>query len=135
MVSAAAGATPVWYTMEAVNGGNGVGCAALVCTLPDAIGPGATPSIAAAGTDEVVTQVIWIDYPHLRDAVRHTSHEQRRKIVADDLGAAGSTDMSISTRTCTMIAAADCNASLPLLHLRRASGTSIHRTNTTIRKH
>ena len=130
--TAAAGPV-VWYTMEAVNGGNGVGCTALVCTLPDTIGPGATASIAASGTDEVVTQVVWVNYPLYEMQYGTQATNSGGKSSPTILGAAGSTDMSLSTRTCTMVAAADCNASLPLLHLRRARGTSIHRTNTTIK--
>ena len=125
----AAGATPVWYTMEAVNGGNGVGCAALVCTLPDGIGPGATPSTAAG--DQVVTQVIFTDYPIYEMQYGTQAANSGGKPSPTIVGAAGSTDISISTRTCTITVAADCNANLPLLHLRYGP----HKGNAVIRKH
>jgi hypothetical protein len=126
----AAGSTPVWYTMEAVNGGNGVGCTALVCTLPDTIGPGATASTTAG--DQVVTQVIFTDYPIYEMQYGTQAGNSGGKPSPAIIGAVGSTDISLSTRTCTLAGGANCNGNLPLLHLRYGPhhSTAIHRLST-----
>ena len=118
----------LWYTMVARNGAAGVGCTAGgVCTLPDAIGPGGGPSIAAAG-DQVVTQVIYVDYP-LYELQYGTQAGSSNGVTAPTLlGAVGSADLSISTRTCTLAGGANCNANLPLLHMRS-------RTTQTLLRH
>jgi len=122
------GGSGAWYTLVARNGAAGVGCnATLLCTLPDTIGPGGTPSIAVPGTDTVVTQVIWVDYPLYEMQYGTQTGNSGGNPAPAILGAAGSADMSISTRTCTMVVAGDCNGSLPLLHIRKSGKTSIRK--------
>jgi len=131
----AGGGSGVYYTLEAVNGANGVGCTALVCKLPDAIGPnpagcvfgGTVPACTStAAGDQIVTQVIYADYPIYELQYGVQAGSSSGKTSPTLLGAAGSADLSISTATCTMTVAGDCNANLPLLHARKL-GKSLHR--------
>jgi len=131
----AGGGGGIYYTMEAVNGGNGVGCVGLVCTLPDTIGPnpagcvigGTLPNCTStAAGDQIVTQVIYADYPIYEMQYGVQAASSAGKTSPTLLGTAGSADLSISTATCTIAAAGDCNANLPLLRAR-GHAKALHR--------
>jgi hypothetical protein len=131
----AGGGGGIYYTLEAVNGGNGIGCTGLVCTLSDTIGPnpagcvigGTLPACTStAAGDQIVTQVVYADYPIYELQYGTQAASSSGKTSPTLLGAAGSADLSISTATCTIAAAGDCNANLPLLHARKL-GRALHR--------
>lgn len=116
----AAGGPGLYYTMEAVNGTATAWCttAPVTCTLPNAIGPGGTASITAG--DNVVTQVIFTDYPIYELQYGSQASSSTGKTSPTLLGAAGSADMSISTANCEATGAS-CVASLPLIRSRAST--------------
>lgn len=125
----------IYYTIEATASGT--------LTLPDTIGPGATPSVctatqnttANAGTtdaDQIAIQVIAVDYPLYEANPINSAGKQSPTIV----GAGGSADMTISPAVCQQAAGA-CTDALPLLRLRNRGihlPNSKTRTSTVIRR-
>jgi len=112
--AANSGATPVYYTLEATANGT--------LTLPNAIGPGGAPSVAAG--DQLVVQVIAFDYPAFESSYPSSLKNPSPAI----LGSAGSDDLAISAATCTLArSATSCNSALPLLRKRERAAAYGHR--------
>jgi hypothetical protein len=112
---------PVYYTIETTASGT--------LTLPDAIGPGGTPSVCTAaqntaangGTatdaDEIAIQVVGFDYDAFDATYNNSNPPSLTNQTPQLFGANGTADMTISPAVCQQ-GAGGCAVPLPLLKER-----------------